>query len=78
VPEKEVMLPLLEPVGEALIRYLQHRFAQTPFREVFLSTKAPFRPLNSFAISRIVQRYMKKAGVEAPGAGSSALRHSIP
>jgi integrase/recombinase XerD len=73
---KEVMLPLLEPVGEAVIRYLQHRFAQTPFREVFLSTKAPFRPLNSFAISRIVQRYMKKAGVEAPGAGARTLRHS--
>jgi integrase/recombinase XerD len=27
---KEVMLPLLEPVGEAIIRYLQHRFAQIP------------------------------------------------
>ena len=46
------------------------RLAQTPFREVFPSTKAPFRPLGSMAISGIVRRYMKKAGVEAPGAGS--------
>jgi integrase/recombinase XerD len=73
---KEVTLPLLEPVGEAIIRYLQHRFAQTPFREVFLSTKAPFQPLSSLAISRIVRRYMKKAGVQMPGAGSRTLRHS--
>jgi integrase/recombinase XerD len=73
---KEVLLPLLEPVGEAVIRYLQHRFAETPFREVFLTTKAPFRPLSSVAISIIIRRYMKKAGVEAPGAGSRTLRHS--
>lgn len=73
---KEVMLPLLEPVGEAMIRYLQHRFFETPFREVFLTTKAPFRPLSSVAISMIIRRYMKKAGVEAPGAGSRTLRHS--
>jgi integrase/recombinase XerD len=73
---KEVLLPLLEPVGEAVIRYLQHRFAQTPFREVFLTTKAPFRPLSSVAISIIIRRYMKKAGVEALGAGSRTLRHS--
>lgn len=31
--EKEVMLPLLESVGEAIIRYLHHRFAKSPFRE---------------------------------------------
>jgi integrase/recombinase XerD len=73
---KEVMLPLLEPVGEAIIRYLQHRFARTPFREVFLSTKAPFQPLGSTAISGIVRRYMKKADVDMPGAGSRTMRHS--
>ena len=56
---KEVMLPLLEPVGDAMLGYLRHRFAQTPFREVFLSTKAPFQPLSGLAISMIVRRYMK-------------------
>ena len=52
---KEVILPLLEAVGEAIVRYLPHRFAETSFREVFLSTKAPFRPLSSVAISMIVR-----------------------
>src|SRR5262249_18331058 len=73
---KEVTLPLLEPVGEAIIGYLRHRFAQTPFREVFLSTKAPFQPLSSLAISQIIRRYMRKAGVTTPCAGSRTLRHS--
>jgi integrase/recombinase XerD len=73
---KEVVLPLLEAVGEAVIRYLKHRRAETPFREVFLATRAPFQPLNSGAIAQIVQKHMKKAGVKTPGSGTRTLRHS--
>ncbi len=73
---KEVVLPLLDPVGEAIIRYLKHRRAETPFREVFLGTRAPFRPLNSVAISQIVQEHLKKAGVKTPRSGTRTLRHS--
>jgi site-specific recombinase XerD len=73
---KEVVLPLMETVGKAVIRYLRHRNGNTPFREVFLSTKAPFVPISGLAISHIVRNYMSKAGVELPGAGSRTLRHS--
>ncbi|MBP2671212.1 MAG: integrase family protein [candidate division NC10 bacterium] len=73
---KEVMLPLLEPVGEAIVRYLKHRRAGTPFREVFLSVCAPFRPLSAQAISPLVQRRLKNAGVKTPGSGARTLRHS--
>lgn len=73
---KEVVLPLLEPVGDALLGYLRHRFTKTPFREVFLSARAPFQPLSGLAISVIVRRHMKQAGVKLPGGGSSTLRHS--
>lgn len=73
---KEVTLPLMDRVGDALIHYLRHRPARTEFREVFLTAKAPIRPLNSMAISRIVRRYMQSAGVLKPGAGSRTLRHS--
>jgi integrase/recombinase XerD len=72
---KEVVLPLLDPVGEAILRYLRHRF-EGSYREVFLSAKAPFRPLTSVAISGIVGRYMRKAGVKIAGSGSRTLRHS--
>ena len=73
---KEVVVPLLEPVGEALIECLRHRPSDTPFREVFLGLKAPFRPLSGFAIARIVLEHMKKAGVKTPGSGVRTLRHS--
>jgi integrase/recombinase XerD len=72
---KEVVLPLLEAVGKAIVCYLRHRF-ESPFREVFLSAKAPFHPLTSVGISRIVRNYMLKAGVKIPRSGSRTLRHS--
>jgi site-specific recombinase XerD len=73
---KEVMLPLMESVGDAIIEHLKHRRADTPFREVFLSARAPFRPIDGGAIARIVQWHLKKAGVKVPGSGSRTLRHS--
>lgn len=73
---KEVVVPLLEPVGEALIEYLRHRPGQTPFREVFLGLRAPFQPLSGLAIARVVQDHMKKAGVKTPTSGVRTLRHS--
>jgi integrase/recombinase XerD len=73
---KEVILPLMQAVGEALIQYLQHRPGQTPRRQVFLGIKAPFRPLDSEAISMIVRRHLRKAGVKTAGGGARSLRHS--
>jgi len=73
---KEVRLPLMQAVGEALIQYLQHRPGQAPCRQLFLSAKAPFRPLDSVAISMIVRRHLERAGVKTAGSGSRTLRHS--
>jgi len=73
---KEVVVPLLDQVGEALVQYLRYRPANTPFREVFLGLKAPFRPLSGLAIARVVLEHMKKAGVKSPRSGVRTLRHS--
>jgi len=73
---KEVVVPLLEPVGEAIIKYLQHRYAKSPFREVFLTAKAPFRPLTGLVISNTIRKYLKRAGIQIEGGGSNTLRHS--
>ena len=72
---KEVVLPLLEAVGEAILLYLQRR-PESPFREVFLSVNAPFRSLKGLVIAGIIRKYMIKAGVKIPGSGSHTLRHS--
>lgn len=73
---KEVVLPLMDSVGDALIHYLRHRGNQSPFRELFLTVKAPFRPLNSLVISHLVRAYMRAAGITQAGAGTRTLRHS--
>ena len=73
---KEVIVPLLDAVAEAVIQWLRHRDPRTPYREVFLSAKAPHAPLVSTAVSRVVQIYMQKAGVHERGRGAHTLRHS--
>jgi integrase/recombinase XerD len=72
---KEVVLPLLEPVGEAILRFLQHR-PESIHRQVFLSMRAPYAPLGGLAVSHIVQTAMRNAGVRVPRGGASAFRHS--
>ena len=72
---KEVVLPLLESVGEAIVNYLHHR-PETRLREVFLGVKAPYFPLHGPDISTAVSKYMTKAGVKKPKSGSNTLRHS--
>lgn len=72
---KDVELPLLESVGEAILSYLRHR-RQSPFREIFLLNRAPFRPLTWRTVEHMVQRYLVKAGVKTPKSGSSTFRHS--
>lgn len=72
---KEVLLPLLEAVGEAIIQYLHHR-PETRLREVFLSVKAPHFPVTGQDISIIVRKHMTNAGVKKPKNGSNTLRHS--
>lgn len=72
---KEVVLPLLESVGEAILRYLRNR-PEGPFREVFLAMRAPFHPLSGLAVSVRARFYIRKAGVKVPRAGSASFRHS--
>lgn len=73
---KEVVLPLLEAVGEAVLRYLRHRPANTPSRHLFLSPRAPHQPVTGMVISQIARGHLKKAGVNFPRAGTQSLRHS--
>lgn len=73
---KEVILPLLQAVGEAVLRYLRHRPSQTPYRQLFLSVHAPHRPLAGLAASQVVRGRMKEAGINIPRAGAQSLRHS--
>ena len=74
---RETRLPLTQEVGDAILTYLQLRGTRPSVNVLFLSTHAPMdRPLSSVAVSTIVARAIKRAGVVAPSKGAHLLRHS--
>ena len=74
---RETYLPLSQQVGDALLRYLDSRPARRDTDAVFLRACAPLhQPLSSQAISSIVARAIRRAGVITPVKGAHVLRHS--
>lgn len=69
------VLPLLEPVGEALIAYLRHGRPETDVREIFVRTRAPYVPM--VRIYSEVRRRIEAAGIELSGKrGPHIFRHA--
>jgi site-specific recombinase XerD len=59
------LLPLMQPVGEALINYLRDGRPQTDAREIFIRSRAPY--LQMSRIYSGVRRRMEAAGVKPSG-----------
>lgn len=74
---KEVLQPLTREVGESILSYLEKARPRTDHREVFLTTRAPYRPLLDNALSEIVRRRMKASGIESPSQGAHVFRHTF-
>jgi integrase/recombinase XerD len=73
---KESLLPLTDNVGESLLDYLQNARPKFSYPEIFLTVRAPYRPLrNSDAISTIIAYRMHTAGIKSPNYGARAFRH---
>lgn len=69
------LLPLMEPVGEALFNYLRHGRPKTDVREIFIRARAPYRPL--LGIYSEVRRRLESAGVKPCGKrGPHIFRHA--
>jgi len=76
---KDLILPLLADVGNAIIDYLKYSRAISDEPYVFLMTKAPYGAVVTATITHIVQREFKKAGIDITNRkfGPHALRHSL-
>lgn len=72
----ESSLPLLPPVGEALLHYLRRGRPQTEIREVFLRVRAPHGAFPwGGSLHTIIHRRLKQAGIEVKGRhGAHAFR----
>lgn len=71
-------LPLPADVGAALADYLRHARPDCASRNVFLRSRAPQRALlGPSAVSCIVLRALRRAGIDSPTKGAHLLRHSL-
>jgi site-specific recombinase XerD len=75
---KQMILPLTNEVGEALIDYLLNGRPTSACREVFLRSKPPYRPL-SRNLAHIINKHRRDAKLAFPGqhAGMHSLRHTV-
>lgn len=78
--EKELILPLLADVGNALVDYLKYARPQSEEAQVFLTARPPYGPFpSSNVVTHVVQRAFRKAGITIEGKkfGPHALRHTL-
>jgi site-specific recombinase XerD len=76
---RHTRLPLTHEVGYALAEYLKHGRPRTEADAVFVCCRAPFHAFSSHcAVSVIVDRALRRAGVARPSRGAAhLLRHSV-
>lgn len=77
--EKELVLPLLADIGNAIIDYLQHARPSSSSQMVFLTQTAPYRPVSGSTFTSFIERAFTKAGISTIGrhTGPHSLRHSL-
>ncbi len=75
---KDSLLPLTGKVGQSLLNYLQNARPPSAYREVFLTTRAPYHPLpSSSTLSSIILRHIRVAGINCHSKGAHIFRHSF-
>jgi site-specific recombinase XerD len=69
--------PIVESVGNAILKYLQRaRPRRCTCRELFVTLKAPYRPLSAGGIYHAVSSRLHALGIETTHHGPHGLRHA--
>jgi integrase/recombinase XerD len=68
--------PLVSVAGEAILHYLQKARPRCTQREIFLTSKSPFRRLSQGALYHLVSSRLRTLGIHALRRGPHALRHA--
>ena len=76
---KEIELPLLTEVGEAIINYLKFGRPRSSSPHVFLSARAPYGPMTGGAVSCAVRQIIDGSGISIGQRrhGPHSMRHSL-
>lgn len=75
-PRRQQAYPLSYTVGEAILHYLKKVRPRVTYREVFLTLKAPWRPLSSGSFYDLVSDRLQVLGVSLKHHGPHSLRHA--
>ena len=75
-PGRTHLYPLSRGVGQAILRYLREVRPVYPERRLFLTLKAPIRPLSRGVIKGIVSARLNRLGITGKRRGPHALRHA--
>ena len=70
------LYPLSRGVGHAILRYLLDVRSSRPERSLFLTIRAPIRPLRTSALSEIAGRRLDRLGLVVKHRGTHVLRHA--
>jgi site-specific recombinase XerD len=73
---RDLELPMVPRVQEALVDYLRHGRPATEDRHVFQKVHAPRGPISRAILYDVVRKALLRAGVVAPQYGPHILRHS--
>jgi site-specific recombinase XerD len=69
-------LPLEPGVGNAIAHYLRHARPKSASRIVFLTVRAPHRPLSAGGLYDVVHRHLPESASPRKGRGPHGLRHA--
>jgi integrase/recombinase XerD len=70
------LYPLTHEVGSAIVRYLQEVRPRCGHREIFLTLRAPFRPISAGGLYHVTRSRFDHWGIPTPHRGPHALRHA--
>lgn len=76
---KEISLPLLPEVGNAILDYLKNSRRDCSLKEIFVSIKGEILPVKPTILYEHISNYLKMAGIDTSNRkkGPHALRHSL-
>jgi site-specific recombinase XerD len=72
----QLVLPLSEPVAEALLAYLRGGRPRTIYREIFMTLRAPISPISIHTIGGAFRSRVRRGKLPIPFEGVHCLRHS--
>ena len=69
-------LPLAEDAGKLLVKYIREERPATTYRDVFLTSVTPRRPIGNGVTTTFVKGFLKKLDLDGPGRGAHSFRHT--